>query len=170
MNAISHYILNPLKGAAILALAAGTFTLTPAKALAGDQVPFKTGFDTVAHITVNFPIASVAVVGGGLASHLGAMTLETTDQTVNLITQLGTATYYFTAANGDVIEAKFFFTSLPTATGVSLDGVWTITGGTGRFVGASGSGTTQGRVDFTGPDTGVGHVTMDGTLSSPGSR
>ena len=167
---LSHKTQNTFKRGAAFALAVAAILVAPASAQAGDQVPFNVTFDTVAESTVNFPIARVEVVGEGVATHLGAMTVETTNQTVNLITGAGTATYYFTAANGNVVVAEFVFTATPTPTGLALNGSWEITGGTGRFAGASGSGTTQGNVDFISATVGLGHVTMDGTISSPGSR
>lgn len=164
---LGNKLLHTMKTSATVALAVGVFAVTPARA--GDQVPFKATFDTVAHSTINFPIATVEVVGEGVATYLGTMTTETSNQAVNLITGAGTATYSFAAANGDAFVAEFVFTATPTPSGLALGGSWTVTSGTGRFAGASGSGTTQGTVDFLSPVLGVGHVTMTGTISSPGS-
>ena len=58
---------------------------------------------------------------------------------------------------------------VPTQTGFSPGGQWDITGGTGPFGNASGSGTFDGRADITGPNGGVGHFTMIGMISSPDS-
>jgi hypothetical protein len=40
-----------------------------------------------------------------------------------------------------------------------------VTGGTGRFAGATGRGTMAGTAMFLGPDGGVGTFTLSGTIS-----
>jgi hypothetical protein len=149
-------------------LAAVALVFAPQPASAKRQVPFRASFDTVFESTVNFPIVSVHVTGDGKATHLGRTTIETTDQVVNLLTGTATATYHFTAANGDEVVVEFDFLALPTPTGFTLAGNWEITGGTGRFTNASGSGTLEGRADFTSATGGVGHFTMTGTISRRG--
>ena len=149
-------------------LAAVALVFAPHPASAKKQVPFRAAFDTVFESTVNFPIVSVHVTGDGKATHLGRTAIETTDQEVNLLTGASTATYHFTAANGDELVAEFNFLALPTPTGFTLIGDWEITGGTGRFTNASGSGTLEGRADFTSATGGVGHFTMTGTISRRG--
>ncbi len=155
----------------IVILSVAALAFVPLPAHARKQVPFKAVFDTEFDSTVAFPIASVHVVGEGPVTHLGLTQIETTDQVVNLVTGSATATYHFVAANGDDITVLFTEVFLPATIPPNLTflGSWTITGGTGRFAGASGSGTTEGTVIFTGPDVGVGHFTMTGTISSPGS-
>jgi hypothetical protein len=60
----------------------------------------------------------------------------------------------FAASNGDLVyytgNDVFDVTNLLTQAGTTgtLQGVWTITGGTGRFAGATGSFTINGEVDF----------------------
>jgi hypothetical protein len=132
-------------------------------------VPFRAAFNTVFESTVKFPIISVHVTGDGEVTHLGQTAIETTDQVVNLLTGAATATYHLTAANGDEVVAELDFVAVPTQTGFTFTGTWEITGGTGRFTNASGSGTIEGRAEFTGPTNGVGSFTMIGTISSPGS-
>jgi hypothetical protein len=72
-----------------------------------------------------------------------ATMLLTTNVTVDLV-----------AANGDIIHCTgndvVNVASLLTQTGTTgaITGTWTITGGTGRFAGASGSFTINGLVDF----------------------
>lgn len=44
-----------------------------------------------------------------------------------------------------------------------IDGAWYVTGGTGAFAGATGSGVELGKGSYSGNDPGV--VTLDGTLS-----
>ena len=161
--------IKSLRGSCFTLLAAVTLVFAPQPATAGDQVPFRADFNTVFESTINFPFVSVHVTGDGEATHLGRTAIETTNQVGNLLTGATTATYHFTAANGDEIVAEFDFVALPTPTGFTFTGNWEITGGTGRFTNASGSGTLEGRADFTSPTGGVGQFSMIGTISSPGS-
>jgi hypothetical protein len=161
--------INSLRRSCFTLLAAVTLVFAPQPTIAKDQVPFRADFNTVFESTLNFPIISVHVTGDGEATHLGRTAIETTDQMGNVITGATTAIYHFTAANGDEVVAEFDFVALPTPTGFTFTGTWEITGGTGRFTNASGSGTLEGQADFTGPTGGVGQFTMFGTISSPGS-
>jgi hypothetical protein len=104
-----------------------------------------------------------------LATHLGAFTAHSVEEVVNLATGEGVAVHEFTAANGDKIVMSFHLLALPTATGFAVTGVWEITGGTGRFAGASGAGTYAGAADFTSAITAVASFNMVGKISSPGS-
>jgi hypothetical protein len=149
-------------------IAAVTLAFAPQSARADKLVPFHAVFNTAFESTVNGSIMTVHVTGVGNATHLGLTSIDTNDQTVDLTTGQATATYYFTAANGDEIVLALNFFATPTPTGVSLSGHWDITSGTGRFADPSGSGTFEGRADFTGADVGVGRFTMTGMISSPG--
>jgi hypothetical protein len=76
----------------------------------------------------------------------------------------GTAT--FVAANGDTLVAEFYGYSEPVAPGVvRIVEHATITGGTGRFAGASGSYTCERLFDLA---TGETAGSFDGTISVPG--
>ena len=89
-------------------------------------------------------------------------------EVVNLATGEGTASYRFTAANGDDVLLTFVLLAIPTSpTAFSIEGVWQVTGGTGRFEGASGSGTYVGQAEFVGPADAVGTFALEGTISSP---
>lgn len=160
---------NPLRASCLALLAAVTLAFAPQSAWAKGQVPFRATFDTEFDSTVVFPIAYVQLTGEGNATHLGLTAVETTNEEVNLLTGAGTATMHFTAANGDEVVMEFVMVFLPTATGFTFTGNWEVTGGTGRFANATGSGTLDGWATFTGPTDGVGHFTMTGTISSPGS-
>nr|MDQ3569330.1 hypothetical protein [Actinomycetota bacterium] len=112
----------------------------------------------------------------GQASHLGrstatfsiAVSLARTDVPncpTPGTTEIYTAT--LTAANGDTITLEgtgYGCQTSPTTLAV-VDTV-TVTGGTGRFEGASGSLTVQTAVD---QPSGTETFTVDGTLSTPGS-
>jgi hypothetical protein len=161
--------INSLRASCLTLLAAVTLVFAPQPATAKDQVPFRADFNTVFESTLNFPFISVHVTGDGEATHLGRTAIETTDQVGNVLTGATTATYHLTAANGDEVVVEFYFLALPTQTGFTFAGTWEITGGTGRFTNASGSGTIEGRADFTSATGGVGQFTMIGTISSPGS-
>ena len=101
--------------------------------------------------------------GEGTASHLGRFTVVG-DFTLNLATASGGGTGAYTAANGDA------FTVASTGQAVLAAGIATvtehvtITGGTGRFAGATGTLTVIRRiVQATGISTG----TIDGTIRLP---
>jgi hypothetical protein len=148
-----------------------TLAFAPQHARADEQVPFRGAFTTEFETVVEFPIIYVLVIGHGTATHLGKATAVTTDQAVNIITGAGTATYTLTAANGDtvVLEMEFQMTPSPDPDRREFEGIYTVTGGTGRFAGATGGGMLNGSVTFTGPNNGVGSFTVVGTISSPGS-
>jgi hypothetical protein len=75
----------------------------------------------------------------------------------------------FTAANGDEILVDFHFLAIPNGPGLAVGGTWTIAGGSGRFTEATGAGTYEGAVEFTGPASALGRFAMAGTISTPGS-
>lgn len=113
-------------------------------------------------------VFSVTTTSSGQITHLGKATLTTHDTTIftsstTFMVLDGTAT--FTAANGDQI----FFTysgSAVVAGGKSMDTLsYLVTGGTGRFTHATGSGTVHVVSDFT---TLASTLTFDGTISSNG--
>lgn len=92
----------------------------------------------------------------GRATHLGRFTL-TGPHRVNLALTPATAigTFEFTAANGDALTASFTGLGTPTATpGIaSIVETATITGGTGRFAGATGSFIVERLVDLINLET-----------------
>jgi hypothetical protein len=133
---------------------------------AGDQVPFKGSLSGTASVTpLDPPFASVVIVGTGNATQLGHFTVEI-PHFVNQATRIGSGSYMFTAANGDILTADFTGQASLLAPGVlSVAETATITGGTGRFAGATGSFATE-RTFFlaTGATTG----SFEGTISSVG--
>jgi hypothetical protein len=113
-------------------------TLNGAAMAAGKSVPFKgrssgvvttTGFDPVAMIV------HTRVEAQGQATHLGRFT-ATAVADIDVVTGDAHGTWTLTAANGDTLFVEFE----ASAGSGSTDGVgnFTITGGTGRFDGASG--------------------------------
>src|SRR5262249_29875397 len=135
-------------------------------AAAAQPVPFLGRLDGVATITGVPPIVSVLVNAKGNATQLGQFTLAI-PHTVNGTTGTATGSYQFTAANGDRLIATFKGQSALTATPgiLSIVETATITGGTGRFAGATGGFICQRLFNrVTGRTTG----SFQGTISSPG--
>ena len=155
--------------AATLALVLfASLTLVRAAA-AGDQVPLKGSFEgTSARTPLDPPFVQDVITASGQATHLGGFDLVAT-AVVNLPTRSAIGTYELVAANGDTLTATFTGVSQPTATpGVILiTETATITGGAGRFAGASGGFVVE-RL-FT-PATGETTGSIQGTVSSPGSN
>jgi hypothetical protein len=139
--------------------------------LAGKQVPFVASYNNNIEADFSsFPLVAVTSTGSVLATHLGKSSARSISETVNLATGEGVAVHEFTAANGDRILISFHFLAIPTSeTQFSIEGVWTITGGTGRFAGATGEGSYQGVAQFTSPTTALGEFEMTGSISSVGS-
>ena len=157
-----------------LALLLATVTLlafVPPSALAGDEIPFHANFITQFESVVEFPFLHVTVNGRGQATHMGMTTAFTDDQLVSLIDGSGTATYTLTAANGDTLGLALVVPiegTINVEGGVLFSGSYTITGGTGRFNGATGSGVFGGSALFLTETDGIGAFAVVGTISSPG--
>jgi hypothetical protein len=133
---------------------------------AADQVPFRGSLSGTVTVTPLVPpLASVLIEGTGDAAQLGRFTVEV-PHLVNQATRIGVGTYVFTAANGDTLNADFSGQATLVAPGVlSVVENGVITGGTGRFAGATGTFVAE-RTFFiaTGWTTG----SFAGTISSPG--
>jgi hypothetical protein len=136
-------------------------------AAAGDQVPFKGSLKGDVTRILDPPLVYVDVQATGKATELGRFTLEI-PHIVDTTTRTATGSYQFTAANGDMVYADFTGQATPTDTPGVLYIVETatITGGTGRFAGATGTFTAERWYD-TAAGTTFGD--FDGTISSPGS-
>lgn len=137
--------------------------------LAGGEVPFKgalEGTGTPTFLPGPPPMVSVAVTGQGQATRLGRFTYEfphLVNPAVIPTTLVGV--YTFTAANGDTLIAEGSGYTTPLMPGFFLvTEVMTITGGTGRFLNATGEFTATRFVNqINGTITGV----FEGTISSP---
>jgi hypothetical protein len=134
------------------------------------QVPFQGSYSG----TAAFTSASTALfTGTGIASHMGRSTNE------NHITVSGPASCTggfaninvetLTAANGDtLVLTGDQDQACPTGpNAVHGTGHWIVTGGTGRFAGATGQGTFDGRADF---NQGTFSFQLTGTISAPGGN
>jgi hypothetical protein len=135
---------------------------------AGDLVPFKGTFDGDVTVVPAPPSLFATVDATGHATHLGEFTL-TIPHLVNPGDGTAHGKYTFTAANGDEVFADFF----GVAEATDVFGVLyivetaTITGGTGRFAGATGSFTTERLYDRIAGTTEGSFV---GSISSPGAN
>jgi hypothetical protein len=101
--------------------------------------------------------------GGGTASHLGRFTLVA-DFTLNLATAIASGSATFTAANGDVLTGTVTGRAAVGGGIAAVTETVTITGGTGRFAGATGTLVVLRRVVQA---TGVSSGTVEGTTTLP---
>jgi len=124
-------------------------------------VPFTGSLEGTQTLTpLQPPLGSVDGSGTGTATQLGTFTVVF-PHTVNFATHAGQGVYAFTAASGDSLSAHF--------TGLAQEGPIvsivehaTITGGTGRFAGATGSFVVERRFN---PANGTTEGSFDGTIS-----
>jgi hypothetical protein len=152
--------------AASLALAVAAVPALACPAAAGEQVPFHGQLEGEVSRTPDPPLVVVEVDATGHATHLGRFTLDI-PHVVDTTTRAAVGSYQFTAANGDTLYATFTGQATPTAIpGVLyIEETATITGGTGRFAGATGSFIAERWYD-TAAGTTVGD--FEGTISTPG--
>lgn len=164
----------------ILGLLVALLGAMPSVAYASSQVPFSltlAGQDTLA--LRNCPSICLTHNGTGTGTELGDFTswgriVGTSIKFLSATQLQGTTfeTYVFTAANGDRLYVTNFATGiLDLTTGqIPITGHWVITGGTGRFRGATGSGTTSGTLQVDKGLTSLsGTATFVGTISSRGA-
>jgi hypothetical protein len=137
-----------------------------------DLVPFKATSTSTADafvIPTEPPIVIQRITGSGEASPLGAYTIAQ-----HAVLQLNAdgsplsfaGSYANSAANGDALFGTYSGLFRPSGTPgvVAFDGAFLITGGRGRFAGATGGGVARGEVD---PATGKATLTLDGVVSRP---
>ena len=137
-------------------------------AAAGDQVPFHGKLEgDVSRAPAPPPFVLVDIDGSGTATLLGRFTVDV-PHLVDTTTRTAVGSYQFTAANGDTVYAEFtgqaHATDVPGV--VYIEESATITGGTGRFAGATGSFQVERWYDTIAGTT-VG--SFEGTISAPGS-
>ena len=127
------------------------------------QVPFRGSVQALETYVIDFPTRYVDTSGSGNATHLGWFAV-TWEHSVNLPTREGIGSAQFIAANGDAVFSVSASQGFPTETPniVRVVERHTITGGTGRFAGASGSFTLERLVS---PVTGLTSGWFYGTIS-----
>jgi hypothetical protein len=139
-------------------------SLSPAGQVAASQtLPLKGTIESVESFVVDFPTMPVTGSGSGNATHLGRYTV-TYQFVVDLVTlEGGPATATYVAANGDELYAEGNGQGAPTGDPeiFAITEWWTITGGTGRFEGASGSYVTTRMVSLA---SGESSGSFDGTI------
>lgn len=158
----------------LVALTVALITV-PRSASAASLVPFQatvteSGFTPT--LCAPIPSLCITLTGTGEATHMGEIE-ESAFVTNNLASNPApgchteTRDTTLTAANGDqlMMHATGINCSTSPTTVTAVDS-YVVTGGTGLFSGASGSGTNTGSINLAN-STAV--VTFEGTLSSPGS-
>jgi hypothetical protein len=113
---------------------------------------------------------TVLITGTGYYDHLGRTTLRFPSTITGPAACGGfTATEQdtYTGGNGDSVFLTVHDTICPTSTpnAFQLNGSFVITGGTGRFTDASGSGTVNASVIFTSSTSGTFSGQQAGTIS-----
>jgi hypothetical protein len=149
---------------AIMYLQVTALCLTTALAAPGADkaVPFKGTLLQVESQNVQFPIMFAEASASGNATHLGRYTM-TSEFEVNLVTLAGSGFADFIAANGDSLFTEVAGQASPTGNADVLFIVetFTITGGTGRFAGATGSFTGERLLDTVSK---ISSGSLDGTI------
>ena len=141
-------------------------TTLAAAASARSPLPFKGSIEALETCQVNGPTMSVTASGSGEATHLGRYTV-TYEVQVDLPTGTGSGlSAHYVAANGDSLFAEGSGQATPTDDPSIFNVVetYTITGGTGRFEGATGSFTEERQVNI---ETGVTAGTISGNIVIP---
>lgn len=137
-------------------------------------VPFNATYQTKPKVNVPPPFLGLEIPGTGKGLHLGKSTWFS-NSVVNftVFPPQQTGDMVFTAANGSTLTGHYWGIAQPDPNnpqGVLFNGDYLITGGTGRFEGATGSGIYYGKAALpnTNPGTeGEGVVTFEGELNKP---
>ena len=136
---------------ALALVLAGLVSVAPA---AADDavVPFKAVYETQpTQVGYDFEtgVITLAIPGEGRSTHLGESTWYADSWVdTNDFPFVQTGVMEFTAANGDRLFGTFAGLGVPTGlTSVEFRGDFTITGGSGRFEGATATGTYYGTAD-----------------------
>ena len=133
---------------------------------AGEQVPFRGRLEGDVTRTPAPPVVLVDIEATGVATQLGEFELDI-PHVVDPVNRTAIGTYEFTAANGDTLYAEFTGQARPTEVPgvIAIVERATIVGGTGRFVGATGSFTVERLFDAAASTT---FGSFAGTISTPG--
>ena len=151
---------------AVITLAvAASLTAALAGAAAEKQSPIKGSIQGVEIAEVQFPKLFVDGGGSGTATHLGHFTVVY-EVEVDFLAHSTVGSSIFTAANGDNVFTDIIGSGTPTENPDvhSIVEVLTITGGTGRFAGATGSFIRKYLLNLV---TGVTSGSFEGTIVRP---
>jgi len=123
-------------------------------------LPFRGSLKAQEVDVLSFPTLKVDGSAEGTATHLGRYAAQF-NGTVNVLDGTASGSFTFTAANGDQLFATFVGLGVgdPIANIVET---LTITGGTGRLAGASGTLVVRRTLDLT---TGVSSGSLDGSIA-----
>ena len=137
--------------------------------------------DFISSPCLNGPLTTSGFFVNGTATHLGKIDAKNSpgeDVSCNFVVTAGgrftletEVAGQITAANGDLI--KYIGSDILDLTDIILGvspfgtivGTWTITGGTGRFVDATGTLPIKGIIDASPPTGGIFRVTAEGTIT-----
>ena len=146
----------------LIVLASTTFA---AQAAGARQLLFKGSLQAVETHVVTFPTFTLDATGSGNATQLGLYTMSFQGE-VYIPTLSGTTSAILVAADGSSLYADGVGQGTVTENPdfVSIVEMYTITGGTGRFAGASGSFTVERLIQRS---TGVSSGTINGTIVLP---
>ena len=145
----------------LIVLASTTFAAPSAER----QLLFKGSMQAVETHVVTFPTFTLDATGSGNATQLGLYTMSFQGE-VFIPTLSGTTTAILVAADGSSLYADGVGQGAATENPdfVSIVETYTITGGTGRFAGASGSFTVERVIQRS---TGISSGTINGTIVLP---
>lgn len=171
---LRNHLRRTLSFALVPTLALGMIG-APAASADASAVPFQASIaETIAPNPLCAPnTRCTAITGSGQATHLGNSTeVAAVVSEITIMLPGGcnpeSRTTTLTAANGDTLMLAATGTNCPTSVPTMKTAFdnFTVTGGTGRFAGASGSGTISATIDLA---TRTAVVTISGTLSAPGA-
>ena len=137
-------------------------------------VPFKGHevFVSSTPVSFVFPIATNRTAAEGEATHVGHYTL-TGITVINVLSASATGTLALTAANGDQLFLSLTGHALQPFSLKETTANYTVTGGTGRFEGATGSWVADSHFEFAvnaGISPNPYEAEIEGTISTVGSN
>ena len=176
MTRLKRILLIAALPVAAILLAASILLLHPYRASASSLVPFKAiANETYTAGKCGPTSVCINAVGTGQGTQLGELTeyasvvvdINPADQHNGCAPE--TRATVLVAANGDTLTMSATGYTRCPGSNVATDS-YIVTGGTGRFQGASGSGTDSNTHNPTGPSGGTAVTTFSGNLSSVGSN
>lgn len=132
------------------------------------RLPFKGTMQSSETYSTVFPTMYVTANGAGESTQLGPFTVSYHIE-VNLLDLSETESVHFAGTNGDSIQAKGVGQAIEDRTPGMHNAVeiYTITSGTGRFAGASGTFTVKRLVSIT---VGIASSTFEGYILIPSNE